>query len=273
MEPNVCANSLPYNSANILLQEADVHNILSKYGVVERIHDINIYRKAFVHRSYCTRKNENFINGNVQCPQECIPLQEESNERLEFLGDSVLSVITANYLYQRYSIENEGFLTRMRTKLVNGNTLAWFAKELELYTFVLLSKQIEENEGRMNKKILEDCFESFLGAMFTDFQEAGKNSLELCSTWLINFIEETIDFSSLVSSKQNYKDIFLKFYQQKCNEIPRFFEVNTECVSNGKIFTVCLKNKKNIVISTGTGSSKKEAENNAAKNALEYFGQ
>jgi ribonuclease III len=269
---NMETPTLPYNPSNVLLQTHDISSLLTKYEVVESIADINIYRKAFVHRSYCTRKNENFVNGNTQCPENCIPLQEESNERLEFLGDAIINLIIAQYLYRRYSDENEGFLTKLRTKLVNGVTLSEFARTLQLGRFVLLSKQIEENEGRNNRKILEDCFESFIGAMFLDFQDSGRSGFDLCSTWLIAFIEDNIDFASLVAINHNHKDTFLKFYQHKHNEVPRFFEISTENVVNGKLFTVCIKTKKGALLGTGTGMSKKEAENDASKKALEYFG-
>ena len=105
---------LPYNPLNILVQKSDILNLTKNFK------DINLYRKAFVHKSYCTRKNENFLNGNINCPPGCLPLQEDSNERLEFLGDSILNMVVADYLFERYPDENEGFLTRMRTKLVNG---------------------------------------------------------------------------------------------------------------------------------------------------------
>jgi dsRNA-specific ribonuclease len=83
---------LPYNANNVLVSHDDVLSILSEYLDNPVINDLNVYRKAFVHRSYCTRKNENFVNGNSNCPKDCIPLQEESNERLEFLGDAIVNL-------------------------------------------------------------------------------------------------------------------------------------------------------------------------------------
>lgn len=81
--------TLPYNPNNTLLQESDLRKILDTYDIHDNVNNIDIYRKALVHKSYCTRKNENFLNGNVNCPHDCLPLQEESNERLEFLGDAI----------------------------------------------------------------------------------------------------------------------------------------------------------------------------------------
>ena len=82
-----------------------------------------------------------------------------------------MNLAVGDYLFQRYPDESEGFLTKMRTKLVNGNILAELAQYAKLSRFVIISKQIEENNGRRNKKILEDSFEAFLAAMFLDARE------------------------------------------------------------------------------------------------------
>jgi ribonuclease III len=271
-QTNMDSSQLPYNTKNRLLMKPDVIDLISRYNPsVVDIQDLNLYRKAFVHKSYCTRKNENFLNGNTLCPENCLPLQEESNERLEFLGDAVLNLIVAKYLFTRYEDENEGFLTKLRTKLVNGNSLAIFAKAMNLQKHIMISSQIEENDGRCNKKILEDCFEAFLGALFIDFENQGRIGFQTCEKWLTGFFEETIDFSELISTNQNYKDVLLKYFQHTFNEIPRFYEVSTEMVNNSKVFTICIK-KDGKSISVGKGSSKKEAENDAAKQAMVYFG-
>ena len=271
---NIEQNTLPYNPSNIVLQRDQIHSILRKFNVRDEIVNINLYRNALVHRSYCTRKNENFLNGNTQCPENCIPLQEESNERLEFLGDAVINLVIAKYLFERYPDENEGFLTKIRTKLVNGNMLAHLSDLVGLPRYVLISKQIEENTGRHNKKILEDCFEAFVGAMFLDFDSkrvgAGYETIE---TWLISIIEENIDFSDLISNNHNYKDILLKYYQHNYNYLPKFLEMSSENTNNGKTYYVCLKDKNDTIISTGEGSSKKQAENECARKALMYLGQ
>ena len=155
----------PYNSSNILIEENELNLIIKDY----KINNINTFRRAFVHKSYCTKKNENFINGNLNCPENCLPLQEDSNERLEFLGDSILNIITAKYLFERYPNVNEGFLTTMRTKLVNGTMLANLSKIIGLDKYILLSIQIENNNGRNNKNILEDTFEALIGELFVNY--------------------------------------------------------------------------------------------------------
>lgn len=266
---SISIEATPYNERNVLISASEVVDILKKFDITLSIRDVNFYRKAFVHKSYCTRKNENFVNGNVNCPDGCLPLQEESNERLEFLGDAVLNIVVADYLFERYPDENEGFLTRLRTKLVNGKMLAYLSNEIGLHKYILISKQIEENEGRLNQNILEDAFEAFIAAIYLDFGEEG---FHMAKTWIVSVIENTLDFTDLIQQNNNYKDMLLKHFQQNFSYIPRFFEVNVEtCSNNQKIYTVCVKDNNDNILSVGKGGSKKEAENNASRNAMSQY--
>ena len=263
---NQVSGETPYSNRNNLIKNDEILKILTEYDIKDRPKDFDIYRKAFVHKSYCTRKNENFINGNVNCPEDCLPLQEESNERLEFLGDSVLNMVVASYLFERYEDENEGWLTRLRTKLVNGKMLAHLSKKVGFNRYIIISKQIEENEGRFNSNILEDAFEAFIAAIYQDlgFQNA--------YDWIVNVLETHIDFSELIKQNHNYKDIFLKYFQHNFSYIPKFYEVSIETNStNQKVYTVCIKDDSDSILSIGKGSSKKEAENEAAKTALSRY--
>ena len=258
--------SLPYNPLNIVINNAQLSELLTRFGHDGVINDINLFRKAFVHRSYCTRKNENFITGNVKCPSMCLPLQEESSERLEFLGDAVVGIIIGHYLFERFPDENEGFLTTMRTKLVNGQMLAHLAELVDLGPYMIISKQIEEGEGRKSKRILEDCFEAFIGAMFRD----NGSSLDKVTTWLIGLIEQNLDFADLIVTNNNYKDIMLKHHQHSFGYIPKFFEIGTEVCkkTSVKTYTVCAKDNRGQVIGQGKGCTKKAAENDCSKNIM-----
>lgn len=258
----------PYNSKNKMLTPEALDAILAQYGVTTPHRDISLYRLAFVHKSYCTRKNENFVNGNVKCPKDCMYLQEGNQERLEFLGDSVLGMAVADYVYERFPDSEEGFLTKVRTKLVNGQMLAFLSDKIGLAEWIILSRQIEDNGGRNNVKILEDTFEAFLGALFLDFGYVH------AKTFIVQIVETILDFASLMMSNTNFKDTFLKYYQHNHNEIPKFYElhVNTN-KQGGKEYRVCIKNKAGNVLSTGKGANKKAAEMDAAYNAMVYFGQ
>lgn len=265
-----CEEVLPYNPNNLLIDKQELALFLKENGVETHFQDISIYRNAFVHKSYCTRRNENFVNGNKKCPPNCLALQECSNERLEFLGDSVLNLVVANYLYERFPESEEGFLTKIRTKLVNGQMLAVLASKIGIGKYVLLSKQIDENGGRTNQKILEDTLEAFIGALFLDFKSDG---FAKATQFIVSIIENNIDFSELITMNNNFKDLLLKYFQHNFNYLPKFYEVSIASKQNGKDYTVCIKNKDGIVIATGKGPNKKQAENNASKNGLMYYGQ
>ena len=287
----VKTEELPYNPNNVLLTENDLKNLFDKNGL-EGIpfNNINLYRNAFVHRSYCTMKNDDFETGNDRCPDNCLPLQEMSYERLEFLGDAILGMIVARYLYDRYPDQNEGFLSKMRTKIVNGKMLGYLAGLVGFSKFAVLSKQVEDVSGRMNYKIMEDIFEAFIGAIYMDFQQADKEvilpaSIKLpdgpltgvgyyvAEQWIVHILETNLDFADLIQSKTNYKDMLVRFMQHSFQDAPRFCEIGITVRSNHKIFEYCVKNKSGSVLGKATGASKKDAENMAAKNALAYYGQ
>ena len=261
------SDQLPYNAKNRLIGNSEIIKILNDYGVTQKYNDLSLYRKSFIHKSYCTRKNENFIDGNLNCPAGSLPLQEESNERLEFLGDSILGMVIADYLYERYPDENEGFLTKMRSKIVNGKMLASLSAKIGFDKWILISSQIEENEGRKNSNIIEDCFEAFIAAVYLDF---GKDGFEMAQTWIIGVVEEYIDFSELIKQNHNYKDLLLKYFQQNFGYSPRCYEMSIETnpINNAKIYTMCVKDDKNNVLSIGKGGNKKDAENDSARLAL-----
>ena len=268
---NIQQEILPYNIVNKVISEEEILTLINLDSVNE-IKNVNIYRRAFVHKSYCTRKNENFVEGNINCPKDCLPLQEESNERLEFLGDSVLNLVIASYAFERYPNVNEGFLTNIRTKLVNGNMLARLSKEICLNKYLIISHQIELNDGRKNKNILEDVFESFIGAIYLDFEAQNKSGYDYAKKWVIQIIEENVDFTELMNTNINYKDKFVKYCQHNLQYIPTFFQTNVIEQNGKKVHTVCVKNNNSVTIGVGKGFTKKEAEIDAAKKGLEYFG-
>jgi dsRNA-specific ribonuclease len=263
---------LPYNQYNKLLSLEVLDEYTKQYSAQVRPACIAIYQTALLHKSYCTRKNDNFQNGNIRCPSNCIPLQEESNERLEFLGDAILSLVIGKYLFLRYPNESEGFLTKIRTKLVNGNMLSDLCRLTIIPNYILISKQIEETHGRSNKKILEDAFEAFIAAMFLDLERQGKPAFELTYEWLINFIEANVDFTDLLLQNNNHKDTFMKWFQHQYNYLPKFQELDNDTTANGKNHRIAIKDKADIVIAIGSGCNKKQAENDAAQNALTFYG-
>lgn len=286
---DVDTSDMPFNPKNILLNESDLTTLFNNNGLKDiKYNNINLYRNALVHKSYCTMKNADFNTGNIKCPPDCLPLQEMSYERLEFLGDSILGMVTASYLYERFPDQNEGFLSKIRTKIVNGKMLGFLSDKIGFPKFAIISKQVEEANGRTNYKIMEDIFEAFIGAIYIDFQIQNDNNIILPSDiklvplsgpgyyiveqWIVYIIENYIDFSELIRKKNNYKDMLVSHMQHHLQDLPRYFEVNVITKDNAKIFTYCVKDRNNSVLATSNGSSKKEAENNVSKEALSHYG-
>lgn len=276
-------NELPFNNKNLLLTEQNLRELFDNNGLSEHtFNNINLYRTAFVHKSYCTMKNADFNTGNTKCPDDCLPLQDMSYERLEFLGDSLLGMIIAGYLYERYPDQNEGFLSKMRTKLVNGKMLGFLSDKVGFTKYAIISKQVEETNGRNNYKIMEDIFEAFLGALFLDFQIEENINFSNCvvhsgngyyivQKMIIYIIENYLDISELVLSRNNYKDMLVSYMQHHIQDQPKFFEINVVTKDNNKVFTYCIKDKNNNILGTAKGATKKEAENNVSLEVLKYY--
>ena len=160
------------NPLNKLVTPSDIEAIMRTNGLDIKVNDIEIYQKAFIQRSYL--KN----NYNDENDQSCVPLQDVCNETYEFLGDTILNSVVGSYLYERFSNENEGFLTKTRTKMVRGTTLGQLAKRLGFGQWVIISQHVDAEGGRENLRILEDLFESFIAAIYLD-----NGSEPLTSVW------------------------------------------------------------------------------------------
>jgi dsRNA-specific ribonuclease len=283
---------IPYNLNNILISEQDIIQILSQYNVkVECIKRIEYFRQAFTHKSYCKK---DIIPSNILemarnelgNPENLLDLFDKSYERLEYFGDRVLKVIVSMYLFHRYPKQDEGFMTRLQTKLEDKKNLAIMSKEIGLGKFFIISKQIELMNGRNLEKIHEDVFESFVGALFLS------NGFEPCMFLIVNLLETLIDYSEKLYCDNNYKDQLLRIHHQNKWTFPQYITIHFEGpphkrkyimgvekqnVSNSDtLLSSYAKHDCNTIqtrcISYGIGSSKKEGEQNAAKMALIIYG-
>jgi ribonuclease-3 len=184
---------------------------------------------------------------------------------MEFLGDSILGSIIASYIYERfYKIynENEGFLTKLKIRIVCGENLARLSKSLKLSKHIVLSKHIEDNcSGRENVNILEDVFEALIGAIYLD------NDYSTIEKVLIRIIEKYVDFTEVMLKDTNYKDQISRYFQQTFHIYPKYITTKEE---NTNIFYSKLIHEENIIV-TGSGNSKKKAEQDASRKALVHF--
>ena len=206
-----------------------------------------LLKTAFMHRSYLNEHKN---------------LKAESNEKLEFLGDSVLSLITSSYLFKKYPEFSEGEYTDIKASLVKTESLTDSAIKLELGDYIFLSKGENNSGGRVNKNILADCFEALIGAIFLEkgFNRAYKFTLD----YLIeDKLGEIIDKKLYFSSKSKFQEIM----QQKYKVMPDYKLVKESGPEHKRIFNIAIyfRGKK---LAEGMGMTKKQAEEVAARKAL-----
>ena len=233
----------PYNSENREITLNDVQSILNKYGITANISNIQLYKRAFVHRSYTKRPALENSEANIILmpqPYDCLPLKTKSNERLEFLGDGVLELVTKYYLYRRFPKADEGFMTEKKIALVKNEHIGRLAYEMRLHKWLILSRHAEEKKTRTNLKKLGCLFEAFIGALFLDFN---KISVKDEHGWFENvfptgpgfqmaqiFIEKIfdlhVDFVKLVKTDDNYKNILQVKIQKEFKTTPDYLEIN-----------------------------------------------
>ena len=188
------------------------------------------------------------------------------NERLEFLGDSVLSIIVSEYLFKENRYLPEGELTKLRKELVCGKTLASLARGIALGDYLLLGNGEEKNGGRENDKILENAFEALLAAVYLDAGNEGKAEV---SKFLMPRVKAQI---KLIGQGSDFKTALQQFVQQTEGDFLEYVVVGESGPDHNKTYTVEARLNSNI-IGRGSGKTKKEAEQNAAKEGLALFGE
>ena len=232
----------PYNNENIEIKEHEVKDILQRYGLPPHIDNLNLYKRAFIHKSYVKRpiiENEKQNITIVEKPDDCLPLKTKSNERLEFLGDGILEAITKFYLYRRFPKENEGFMTEKKIALVKNESIGKLAYEMKLNKWLIISKHAEEKKTRTNLKKLGCLFESFLGALYLDYNKIDINDdeewfknlfitgpgFQMAQLFIENIFEKHVDWVELIKNDDNYKNIFQVKIQKEFKITPDYIEI------------------------------------------------
>lgn len=232
----------PYNPLNKQIEEADVRQILHRYGIDAPIHNLHLYKRAFVNRSYIKRPHiENEQNNIVIVPKPegCMPLFTKSNERLEFVGDGALECITKYLLYRRFPKENEGFMTEKKIALVKNESIGRIAYEMGLHKWLILSKHAEMKQTRTNMKKLGCLFEAFLGALFLDFNKIEVHDedewfaklfvcgpgFQMAQVFVENVFERHVDWINLIRNDDNYKNILQVIIQKEFKVTPHYLEM------------------------------------------------
>lgn len=210
------------------------------------MHNQDVFVQALLHRSFLTR---------VQRPVR-------SNERLEFLGDSILNLIVAEYLYHNYPDAEEGELTKVRSRLVNRKALAAYAKDIRLSDFILMSNSAAQSVGKGGDTILADTYEAVIAAVYLD------GGYDAARRFVERQLLAALRNGSVITSDENYKSMLLEYAQSRGLGIPRYTITREDGPDHDRTFTV------NVLLNneprgSGSGKNKKEAEQAAASQALE----
>lgn len=224
-------------------------SLLNGLGIA--ISDENVLIQAFIHRSYLNEHREQKL---------------QSNERLEFLGDSVLSLIVSDYLYKTYPDLPEGQLTNYRSSIVKTTSLAQVSRELGLGEHLHMARGEAESGGKDNSSLLADTYEALLGLIYLNvgFEKAR----HFVDKTLLFHLEEII----ATGKYRDYKSMFQEVVQEKFRVSPVYSVINTIGPDHAKEFEVEVR-VNDTVYATGKGKSKQEAEQMAAKTALDAWPQ
>jgi len=212
------------------------------------ITDIEHYEQAFTHRSYLTVLK---VEDIVIC----------SNERLEFLGDSVLGLIVTDYLFNFFPDVKEGDLTKIRSRLVNKHTLAFIANKIGLHKFLKISFGTEKNFEKAGESIIANTFEALVAAIYFD---AG---IEKAVAFLYKHLIPLIGLDDFMFDN-NYKSKLLEHIQATGKKPPTYKVIATEGPDHDKTYTIGVY-VDDLLIGTGLGKNKKDAEQKAAKYVLD----
>lgn len=215
-----------------------------------KFNNISLLKNALVHSSYA-----NEVRGDSR-----------SNERLEFLGDSVLSIIVSDHLFNRYPQMPEGELTKLRASLVCEKSLCVFARELGLGQHLLLGKGEDKSGGRERDSILADAFEAVLAAIYID------GGMDVAKKHIFNTVLRDLEHHGDEDSFKDYKTLLQEIIQRNPEETVSYVLVDEQGPDHDKFFTVAVYLNSNV-IGQGSGKSKKQAEQMAACQALKLMGE
>lgn len=232
------------NSTNTLRSNSEKFKALGKLLNLS-IENRSYYVQALTHRSYLESNDHRGI----------------SNERLEFLGDSVLSLIVAQFLFENFPEEHEGFLTKIRAKFVNRNSLSNAADKLGIAEFIFIGDNLSRTFVNNSKTVLADTLEALIGAIFLD------QGIEECRKFIFKIlIKPNIEDDDYLVD-ENYKSQLLEYTQANKIPSPLYEVIKEEGPQHERVFTVRVSVSENEV-GTGKGMNKKTAEQNAARIAL-----
>jgi len=255
----------PYNPKNCLFTKSDIQAILTKHSCNLIVQDVQLFQTAMVHSSYVRRSEYTTPTGEVTQlspkPENCLELFVDSYERLEHLGDSILGAVVSTYLIRRFPSENEGFMTDLKKEIVCNETLGQLSQKIGLDVYYVISRHNEDIcNGRSNLKKLGDILEAFIGALWIE----SDYNFQIVSSFIVCLIERYINIPKLLMNNRNYKEQLQKIYQGKFHCTPKYVMVS----SSQNSYTMAATDENGIHLGVGSASTKKQAEQIAAKDAI-----
>ena len=242
----------PYNPQNVEIKMGDIQSILTRYNIPPTVTNLELYKRAFVHKSYTKRPVLENLEQHiviVDKPPDCIPLKTKSNERLEFLGDGVLECVAKYMLYRRFPKGDEGFMTDKKIAIVKNEAIGRVALEMGLHKWLILSRNAEEKKIRTNLKRLGCLFEAFIGALFLDFNKLVVRDedgwfqsmfvtgpgFQMAQKFIENVFEKHIDWVALIQVNDNYKNILQIKIQKEFKVTPHYLEISRDSETGFKM--------------------------------------
>lgn len=186
----------------------------------------------------------------------------ETYERLEFLGDAVLDLVVTEILFEKFPRQNEGFLTKLRAKIVRGDTLAMLARKLNINELLEVGERASEQKIELSKSVLADVFESVIAAIYLS------KGYAFTQQFVSDVINRHIDFNDLQDTVDNYKSALMEHLQAQKKPLPEYRVLSEDGPGHDKIFTIGVYVDGEMK-GEGAGKSKKQAEQMAAQKALE----
>lgn len=230
-----------YNKNNKEITEKDIISLLKQYNLPTNVFNVNIFKRAFVHSSYTY--NEENLDIIKKIIPGVMPLKHKSNERLEFLGDGIVESVTKFYLYKRFPMKDEGFMTETKIALVKNESLGKLVQKMGIHKWFVISKEAEEKGLRNNVKKLGCLFEAFVGALFLNFNKITvddedifnmSKSLQVmsgytvCTQFIEAVFERFVNWNELLSENNNYKNRFQVIIQKEFKVTPDYILINGE---------------------------------------------
>ncbi len=221
-------------------------------------HDKALALRALTHSSY---SNEGHDRGE----------RGECNERLEFFGDSILSLVVSEYLFGSYKSKQEGELTRIRASLVCEGALAGYAAKFGLGEFLYLGHGEEKANGRSRKSIVSDACEALIAAIYIDDEASGGDGKGAVSRFILPYVKAELETLGDKTDFFDFKTLLQQIIQQVNGERLEYVVTGESGPDHDKVFTVEARLNSNV-IGHGVGRSKRSAEQAAAKEAVALFG-